>query len=125
MYSEKNKLFNLGNYTLHIRPLRAESNQLESMWRSNGQPSSRRLYRADLWSLEGYGRWLIDKCILFFELGRICDLRAHLLTLYKDLRDFGVAGTESTVDFKTVCIVQEGASEGKENFLQKSDRVVT
>lgn len=34
-----------------------------------------------------------------------------LLTLYKDLGDFGVTGTESTIDFKSVCIVEERASQ--------------
>lgn len=52
-----------------------------------------------------------------FESRRNVDPRAHLLTLYEDLRDFGVAGAESTVDFKTVCIVQERASQGKQDFL--------
>lgn len=42
-----------------------------------------------------------------------------LLTLYKDLRDFGVTGTESTVDFKPVCIVQERASQWEKDFLSK------
>ena len=42
---------------------------------------------------------------------------AHLLTLYEDLRDFGVAGAESTVDFETVGIVQERASQREEDFL--------
>lgn len=59
----------------------------------------------------------MDKNILSFESRRNVDSSAHLLTLYKDFRDFGVAGTESTVDFKTVCIVQERASQGEENFL--------
>lgn len=48
-----------------------------------------------------------------------CISEAHLLTLHEDLRDFGVAGAESTVDLKTVCIVQERASEGEEDFLYK------
>lgn len=52
----------------------------------------------------------MDKYILSFEQRRNVDPRARLLTLYEDLRDFGVAGAESTVDFKTVCIVQERAS---------------
>lgn len=59
----------------------------------------------------------MDKYILSFVPRRNVDLRAHLLTLYEDLRDFCVAGAESTVDFKTVCIVQERASQGEEDFL--------
>lgn len=55
--------------------------------------------------------------MLSFELRRNVNSKAHLLTLYEDLRDFGVAGAESTVDFKTVCIVQERASQGEEDFL--------
>lgn len=54
-----------------------------------------------------------------FELRRNVDPGAHLLTLYEDLRDFGVTGAESTVDFKTVCIVEERASQGEEDFLWK------
>ncbi len=72
---------------------------------------------ADLWSLAGYGRWLIDKCILSFEPRRNVDPSTYLLTLYEHLGDFGVAGAKSTVDFKTVCIVQERASQRKEDFL--------
>ena len=59
----------------------------------------------------------MDKYILSFEPRWNVDPRAHLLTLYEDLGDFGVAGAESTVDFKAVCIVQEGASKGEEDFL--------
>lgn len=54
-----------------------------------------------------------------FELRRNVDPRAHLLTLYEDLRDFGVAGAESAVDFKTVCIVEERASQREKDFLRK------
>lgn len=42
-----------------------------------------------------------------------------LLTLYKDLRDFGVTGAESTIDFKPVCVVQERASQWEKDFLSK------
>lgn len=56
-----------------------------------------------------------------FEARRNVAPRAYLLTLYKDLRDFGVAGAESTVDLKTVCIVQERASQGEEDFLWKTE----
>lgn len=52
-------------------------------------------------------------------------LRAHVLTLYEDLGDFGVTGAESTVDFKTVCIVEEGATQREENFLWKQKGRVT
>lgn len=52
-----------------------------------------------------------------FSFKEGCISEAHLLTLHEDLRDFGVAGTESTVDLKPVCIVQERASEGEEDFL--------
>lgn len=64
-------------------------------------------------------------CILSFDARRNVDPRAHLLTLYEDLWDFGVAGTESTVDFKTVCIVQERASQREEDFLWKKKTQVT
>lgn len=57
-------------------------------------------------------RWSADKRIVSSE-----SREARSLTLYEDLGDFGVAGTESAVDFKTVCIVEEGASEGEENLL--------
>lgn len=63
----------------------------------------------------------MDKYILSFEPRWNVDPRAHLLTLYEDLRDFGVTGAESTVDFKTVCIVQERASQGEEYFLLKKE----
>lgn len=63
----------------------------------------------------------MDKYIFSFEPRKNVDPRAHLLTLYEDLRDFGVAGAESTVDFKTVCVVQERASQGEEDFLRKRD----
>lgn len=63
----------------------------------------------------------MDKYILSFEPRRNVDPRAHLLTLYEDLGDFGVAGAESTVDFKAVCIVQERASQGEEDFLRKGE----
>lgn len=63
----------------------------------------------------------MDKYILSFRPRRNVDPSAHLLTLYKDLRDFGVAGAESTVDFKTVCIVQERASQGEKYFLWKKE----
>lgn len=59
----------------------------------------------------------MDKYILSFEAKRNVNARAHLLTLYEDLRDFGVTGAESTVDFETVCIVEEGASQGEQDFL--------
>lgn len=49
------------------------------------------------------------------------DLRAHALTLYEDLGDFGVTGAESTVDLKTICIVEEGAAQREEDFLWKRD----
>lgn len=61
--------------------------------------------------------------MLSFEPKRNVNPRAHLLTLYEDLRDFGVAGAESTVDFKTVCIVQERASQREEDFLSKDYQV--
>lgn len=48
-------------------------------------------------------------------------LGAHVLTLYEDLGDFGVTGAESAVDFKTVCIVEEGAAQREEDFLWKRD----
>lgn len=48
-------------------------------------------------------------------------LGAQVLTLDEDLGDFGVTGAESTVDFKTVCIVEEGAAQGEEYFLRKRD----
>lgn len=67
----------------------------------------------------------MDKYILSFEPRRNVDPRAHLLTLYEDLRDFGVAGAESTVDFKTVCIVQERTSQREEDFLWKGEDKVT
>lgn len=60
---------------------------------------------------------MMDQCIFSVEPRRNVDQRLRLLTLYKDLRDFGVAGAKSTVDFKTVCIVQERASQGEEDFL--------
>lgn len=52
-----------------------------------------------------------------FSFKEGCISEVHLLTLHEDLRDFGVAGAESTVDLKPVCIVQERASEGEEDFL--------
>lgn len=54
-----------------------------------------------------------------FELRRHVEPTAHLLTLYEDLRDFGVAGAESAVDLKTVCIVEERASQREKDFLRK------
>lgn len=57
----------------------------------------------------------MDKCILPFEEEFISE--ASLLTLYEDLRDFGVAGAEGAVEFEAICIVQERASEGEEDFL--------
>lgn len=42
-----------------------------------------------------------------------------LLTLYKDLGDFGVTGTESTIDFKSVCVVEERTSQWEKDFLSK------
>lgn len=44
-----------------------------------------------------------------------------VLTLYEDLGDFGVTGAESAVDFKTVCIVEEGAAQREEDFLWTRD----
>lgn len=49
------------------------------------------------------------------------DPAAHALTLYEDLGDFGVTGAESAVDLKTVCIVEEGATQREEDFLRKQD----
>lgn len=43
--------------------------------------------------------------------------RSCLLTLNENLWDFGMAGAESAVDFKTICIVEERASQGEEHFL--------
>lgn len=52
---------------------------------------------------------------------RHVDVGAHALTLYEDLGDFGVTGTESTVDLKTICIVEEGAAQREEDFLWRRD----
>lgn len=60
-----------------------------------------------------------------FEPRRNVDWGAHLLTLYEDLRDFGVAGAESTVDFEAVSIVQERASQREEDFLRKREKEST
>lgn len=62
----------------------------------------------------------MDKHILSSEPGRNVDPSAHLLTFYEDLGDFGVAGAESTVDLKAVCIVEERAPQGEEDFLTKT-----
>jgi len=60
---------------------------------------------------------LTNKYVFSFEPRRNVNPGAHLLTLYKNLWDFGVAGAESTVDFKAVCVVQKRASQGEEDFL--------
>lgn len=38
-------------------------------------------------------------------------LCTDLRTFYEDLRDFGVAGAESTVDLEAVSVIEEGAAQ--------------
>lgn len=38
-------------------------------------------------------------------------------TFGEDFRDFCMAGTESTVNFEAVCIVEERASKREQHFL--------
>lgn len=48
-------------------------------------------------------------------------LLARALTLHEDLGDFGVTGAESTVDLKTIRVVEEGAAQREEDFLRERE----
>lgn len=67
----------------------------------------------------------MDKYIPSFEQRRNVDPRVRPLTLYEHLRDFGVAGAESTVEFKAIGIVKERASQREEDFLWEKGWEVT